>query len=131
MISREGHVVLSNFRSARMLPVVERPHFSSPIKVKTTFGKITLIPDEIINLTPVYAAPELMEMSRDGFLEYDERVDWWSLGVTLYAIATGRSLFIHEDDLLPCIEKLLKDQVDLIQKADTWFCDFLRLVSRF
>ncbi|KAH9480559.1 Calcium-independent protein kinase C [Psilocybe cubensis] len=127
MVSRDGHIVLSNFATARMLPVVELRDLSSPTKMKRTFGKIKML-DTVINLTPIYAAPELMKTRLDASLEYDERVDWWSLGVTLYAIATGQLFFEKEDNLPACIEELLGEQSDHRKQNGNGFWDFLGLL---
>jgi serine/threonine protein kinase len=40
-----------------------------------------------------YAAPEILE---DGVLnEYDESVDWWSLGATIVTLVTGEVRFLN------------------------------------
>jgi len=47
-----------------------------------------------------------MERKQDGLLIYDERADWWSLGVSLYEITTGG--FHSESRLMPFL--LAKDE---------------------
>ncbi|KAJ1916852.1 hypothetical protein H4219_003548 [Mycoemilia scoparia] len=39
--------------------------------------------------TPAYMAPEVLDRSRS----YDKSVDWWSMGVLLYEMMTGRTPF--------------------------------------
>ncbi|KAJ7594260.1 kinase-like domain-containing protein [Mycena floridula] len=63
------------------------------------FGDSTVGPEQgrtISSLDPCYAAPELFHRTTDNLIVYDRRVDWWSLGILLYKLATG-SLPYHSD----------------------------------
>jgi serine/threonine protein kinase len=53
------------------------------------YRSIVLQPEDTVTFTALYAAPELLERKGNGTLIYDERVDWWSLGISLYEITTG------------------------------------------
>ncbi|KAJ3509604.1 hypothetical protein NLJ89_g5137 [Agrocybe chaxingu] len=96
LISETGHVVLSDFGAARMLPGSGRPRSDSGVR----FSPIVLQPDDVVTFTPLYAAPELVERNPSGLLEYDELVDWWSLGVSLYEVLTGSTPFLASTHLL-------------------------------
>jgi serine/threonine protein kinase len=95
MISERGHAVIGEFSAASALPVPCQSggNFlegqSGVDEDGMTYGSIVLQPEDTVTFTPLYAAPELLERKEDGLLIYDERADWWSLGVTLYEITTG------------------------------------------
>ncbi|KAJ3552348.1 hypothetical protein NP233_g12903 [Leucocoprinus birnbaumii] len=54
------------------------------------FGSMVLGPDDEMQTTR-YSAPELQERDEQGRLIFNERVDWWSLGVVLYELGYGDS----------------------------------------
>ncbi len=65
MLGEQGHIVLTDFGSAKMLEVSE--------KTSTIAG------------TPQYIAPEVLR----GEL-YSFSADWWSCGILLYEMLTGK-----------------------------------------
>ena len=121
MISEGGHAVIGEFSATSALPVPGRPdgdHLkrqcpSSGDEGGMTYGSIVLQPEDTVTFTPLYAAPELMERKKDGLLIYDERVDWWSLGVSLYEITTGGIPFHISSDAIS-IGKGRRDETGLL-----------------
>jgi len=98
MISEGGHAVIGDFGAASALPILGQPGgdpferlcpSSCVDKDGATYGSIILQSEDTVTFTPLYAAPELLERKENGFLIYDERADWWSVGVSLYEITTG------------------------------------------
>ncbi len=65
MLSEKGHIVLTDFGSAKMLE---------------TFQKTSTIAG-----TPQYIAPEVLRGE-----PYSFSADWWSCGILLYEMLTGR-----------------------------------------
>ncbi|KAK0498902.1 kinase-like domain-containing protein, partial [Armillaria luteobubalina] len=53
------------------------------------FGASSYMDTYVVTFTPLYAAPELQCRNTEGLVVFDERVDWWSLGVMLYELALG------------------------------------------
>ncbi len=65
MLSEKGHIVLTDFGSAKMLD---------------TFQKTSTIAG-----TPQYIAPEVLRGE-----PYSFSADWWSCGILLYEMLTGK-----------------------------------------
>jgi serine/threonine protein kinase len=96
MVTPLGHVQISDFGAASLLPILlPGPDFSDmgsptrPSEHLQEFGSLVIGPDDVITFTPRYAAPELLQHNEDGLIIYDERVDWWGLGLTLSELAYG------------------------------------------
>ncbi|KAK0223984.1 kinase-like domain-containing protein, partial [Armillaria fumosa] len=75
MVSAAGHVIVGDFGASSYMD--------------TCGNGVTLQPTDVVTFTPLYAAPELQCRNTEGLVVFDERVDWWSLGVMLYELAMG------------------------------------------
>ena len=109
MITEGGHAVIGEFGAASTLPILGQTGgnpFERPCTLSCAdkdgaviYGSIVLQPENTVIFTPLYAAPELLERKEKGLLIYDERADWWSLGILLYEITTGGiPFYISSDD---------------------------------
>lgn len=72
MLSEIGHIVLTDFGSAKTLEVSQ--------KTSTIAG------------TPQYIAPEVLRGE-----PYSYSADWWSIGILLYEMLTGKVRGHHKD----------------------------------
>jgi serine/threonine protein kinase len=72
MLSDRGHIVLTDFGSAKMLELSE--------KTTTIAG------------TPQYIAPEVLRGE-----PYSFSADWWSCGILLYELLVGKPPFYSSD----------------------------------
>ncbi|GBE83578.1 kinase-like protein [Sparassis crispa] len=114
MVSSAGHAVITDLGSAKSLPLLKDPDGTCVASSSTAssvwtssslsrssgdyqprrYRSIVVLPHESVSYTPQYAAPELLgsypRYDPDEVLEYDERVDYWSLGIMLRQLATGK-----------------------------------------
>jgi len=98
LVSSSGHVVISDFGASALLPFSfdyeDFPVDTLGFEPKKNFHSIVLQSNAFIPLTPLYAAPEIRQIDPVGHVIYNQKVDWWSLGVTLHELATGTVPFI-------------------------------------
>ena len=150
MISEGGHAVIGEFSAASALPVLVQTS-DNPLKRPCppsvadeggmTYGSIVLQPEDTLFFTPLYAAPELLERKKNGLLIYDERADWWSLGISLYEITTGGTPFPISSDAVSIGERQRENDetglfFDLLEGLDLSGADvpldgYLRSVNFF
>jgi serine/threonine protein kinase len=62
--------------------------------------------------TPGYVAPEILDNKK-----YDNRVDYWSLGVVMYIMLSGQPPFFHEDNF-ELFEMIKEGEFDM--SGDIW-----------
>jgi serine/threonine protein kinase len=86
MLSKEGHLVLVDFGSAKRL--------DDRARTSTFVG------------TPHYMAPEVLRGQ-----PYSFSADWWSLGVLLYELLTGEAPF-SSNDRIQLYRSVLRADVD-------------------
>ncbi|KAF9467125.1 kinase-like domain-containing protein [Collybia nuda] len=93
IISNTGHITIGNFGAASRLPIRNLEIFhscSSNLGAPyAPYGPIILQPEDLITFTPLYAAPELRHRNHAGLVIYDERVDWWAVGILVYELIAG------------------------------------------
>ncbi|CAL1709830.1 unnamed protein product [Somion occarium] len=117
-VDTEGHLVLSDFGGAKFL----------------TNGVLTRKTHEDVVCSLPYAAPELVFDGPEEETVYDEKIDWWSLGVVITVMTTGELLFYgntadvqrQQNDLSNHLPKALpphetaEDLRDFVQKLLTF-----------
>lgn len=73
LIDEDGHCVIADYGGSKFLSdgiLIRKPK------------------DEVICTLP-YAAPELLSPSSAKYKPYDEAIDYWALGATVYMLTTG------------------------------------------
>lgn len=106
MVSKTGHIVISDFGAASKLPPRNPTLFHASLAstsgrscTPNEYGPIVLQPDDFITFTPMYAAPELRHRNQTGLVVYDSRADWWSLGILIRELITGAA-----PDVIPTLQ---------------------------
>lgn len=84
LVDADGHCVLTDFGGSKFLSETRKiqPHASGHV--------VATLP---------YAAPEILEDTVTE--EYDESIDWWSLGSTILTLLTGEVISLFES--LSCV----------------------------
>ncbi|KAH8102215.1 kinase-like domain-containing protein [Cristinia sonorae] len=80
LVDEDGHCVIADYGGSKFL--------SEGLLIRKT-------KDEVICTLP-YAAPELLADSAAKYRPYDEAIDYWALGATIFMLATGDELFSGE-----------------------------------
>lgn len=112
-ISSGGHAVISDLGAASRLPLRSSTLLASDLSCSPNeYGPIVLQLDDSVTFTPLYAAPELRQRNHMGLVIYDERVDWWSLGILIHELVSGATPFLP----LPNSEKSLS--LDTLEQPD-------------
>lgn len=106
-VLENGNIKVADFGIAKMLKVSDRTH------------------TDVIMGTPNYIAPELVRG-----LDYDHRVDVFSLGVTLYEILSGRRPFDSENDYAIIFKIASEDPEPLDRMREGLPPDLVRVVHR-
>jgi serine/threonine protein kinase len=91
-VSREGHVKIGGFHASQFF----RPG-----------DLLSRAQSESVFLSNIaYSAPELWTYNTHGFAHFNQTVDYWSLGATIFNLASGEVCF-HPSILLLLTELIL------------------------
>ncbi|KAI0922553.1 hypothetical protein AcV5_009493 [Taiwanofungus camphoratus] len=90
-------------------------------------GSLTLDSRTDVIATPSYAAPELLEGVNKAGRTYDESVDYWSLGVMMGELFTGKNYFSGSDSLAKTRGELfiLRDELEQKLRLDMPAMNFI------
>ncbi len=92
LISKDGHIKLTDFGFAKKLGLLTSDiifYLDAENRTYTLCG------------TPEYLAPEIIKGSKIG---YGKSVDWWALGILIFEMLSGYSLYLiirTKKDTLP------------------------------
>lgn len=106
-VLENGNIKVADFGIAKMLKVTDRTH------------------TDVIMGTPNYISPELVRG-----LSYDQRVDMFSLGVTIYELLTCRRPFDADNDYAIIYKVASEEPVPLDEIREDLPPDLVRIVHR-
>ncbi|THG99440.1 hypothetical protein EW145_g7268 [Phellinidium pouzarii] len=106
LVDAEGHCVLTDYGGSCFLS----EEFASSSYVASASPNLRL-ENQVPIITVRYAAPEVLHDGDSAGQGYGTSADFWSLGITLFELATGRD-FIDEPDEDAAISMIQRNEID-------------------